>query len=83
MQRETIIEQNEKRKGQLNLMLFETRGKIADHNAGRSILDDEVSTGQSATLFSTRCVAFWRDLCLIHVCSPCTRVGEGKVRQAS
>jgi hypothetical protein len=39
--REKIIEQNEKRKGQLNLMLFETRGKIADHNTGRSVLDEE------------------------------------------
>jgi hypothetical protein len=39
LQQEKIIEQNEKRKGQLNLMLlFETRGKIADHNAGQSIL---------------------------------------------
>lgn len=42
-QRETVIAQNEKRKGQLNLMLFETRGKLADHDAGVSQLDDEVS----------------------------------------
>jgi hypothetical protein len=54
LQREKIIEQNEKRKGQLNLMLFETRGKIADHNTGRSVLDEEVST---ANFFcSLRCV---------------------------
>lgn len=56
LQREKIIEQNEKRKGQLNLMLFETRGKIADHNTGRSVLDEEVSTRTSNFFCSLRCV---------------------------
>jgi len=42
-QRESILEQNEKRKGQLNLMLFEAKGTLADHNAGRTLLEDEVS----------------------------------------
>ena len=42
-QREKILEQNEKRKTQLNLMLVEARGKLADHNAGRNLLEDEVS----------------------------------------
>lgn len=41
--REKILEHNERRKGQLNLMLFETQAKLADHEAGRSLLEDEVS----------------------------------------
>ena len=35
----------EKRKGQLNLLLFETKGKLADHKAGKVLLEDEVSQG--------------------------------------
>lgn len=39
--RESVLESMEKRKGQLELLLFETRAKLADHNMGKALLEDE------------------------------------------
>ena len=39
--RESVLESMEKRKGQLEKLLIETRAKLADHNMGKALLEDE------------------------------------------
>ena len=39
--RESVLESMEKRKGQLEKLLIETRAKLADHKKGKALLEDE------------------------------------------